>query len=55
MTSATTGFLVRASAIYSFDVSGSYTETLVKTLTSNARAYWETWNGDSYSYHGSGG
>jgi hypothetical protein len=52
MTSATTGFLVRASAIYSFDVSGSYTETLVKTLTSNARVYWETWNGDSYYSNG---
>lgn len=52
MTSATTGFLVRVSALYRFDVSGSYTETLVKTLTSNARAYWETWNGDSYYSNG---
>ena len=52
MTSATTGFLVRASVLYRFDVSGSYTETLVKTLTSNARAYWETWNGDSYYSNG---
>ncbi|HMZ54309.1 MAG TPA: hypothetical protein PLR85_11400, partial [Nitrospira sp.] len=52
MVTATTGFLVRASALYSFDVSGSYAETLVKTLTSNARVYWETWNGDSYYSNG---
>lgn len=52
MTSATTGLLVRASVLYSFDVSGGYAETLVKALASNDRVYWETWNGDSYYSNG---
>lgn len=51
MTGETTGYLVRASALYAITLP-TYTETLVKVLGSDAQVHWLEWNGDLYYSNG---
>lgn len=51
-TSATSGFLVRASMLYSFSTSPTYAEVLVKALTSNASVSYVEHNGSLYYSNG---
>lgn len=52
MVSATAGYLVRASSLYAITVSPSYSETLVKALTSNAVMHYTRHNGSLYYSNG---
>jgi len=51
-TSATTGYLVRASVLYSFTTSPSYSETLLKILTVNTAVHYHGYNGSLYYSNG---
>jgi len=51
-TSATTGYLVRASVLYSFTTSPSYSETLLKILTVNTAVHYHEYNGSLYYSNG---
>ena len=51
-TGATQGYLVRASALYSVDLTAGYSETLLKMLGSNAAMSYLEFNGDVYYSNG---